>query len=108
MAINKFIPFIDAKTQVAIKPALEALGTVPFLQHQFGWLVRKLAGTADYSDFRQTLCGYVGVKKITETRDIAMRSFFTLLRDLAQQNPAFLASMPDRLTGGYVCQLQPV
>ena len=108
MAINKFIPFIDAKAPVTIKSALESLGTVPFLQHQFGWLVRKLAGTADYPDFRRTLCGYVGVKKITETRDIAMRSFFTLLRDLAQQNPAFLASMPDRLTGGYVCQLQPV
>ncbi len=87
---NSFITLLDAPEFLTTANVTAAIGGVPFIRHQFNWLLAELNGKTEM-EARDMLTGYTGVKKINETRAIRLAEMIRLLRTLT---PAQIATLP--------------
>lgn len=91
---NAFIDHIDSNEPVTARSALIALARVPFVAHQFRWLVCKVAAETHASALA-TLQGYSGMKRSSLWRDVRLDKVVAAIRTLS---PAALKALPETLT----------
>lgn len=90
---NTFITLLDGKETLTEDNVLTALAGVPFVQHQYKWLVDRL--TRETPDLgRSTLTGYVGIKRVTDKREIR---FAEMLRLIQMVIPSRRDALPERI-----------
>ena len=87
---NSFIALLDSSGFLTTTNVTAAIGGVPFVRHQFNWLLAELNRKTEV-EAQIMLAGYTGVKKINETRAIRLAEMIRLLRTLS---PAQIAALP--------------
>lgn len=90
---NTFIQLLDAKGAITAAGTLRALAGVPFVTHQFAWLVQKVVTSRDAA----TLASYAGVKNLTPDRAQRLSMCVSAISSLPASE---IAGLPDRVLAG--------
>ncbi len=81
---NSFLSLLDGSKTLDTTNVPAAIGGVPFVRHQFNWLLEQIAAKPD-ADAVNMLTGYTGVKKITPERATRLAEMVRLIKTI----PAF-------------------
>ena len=87
---SSLIALLDSSANLNATNVPAAIGGVPFVRHQFNWLLVQLA-TKPSSEAVVMLAGYTGVKKITPGRVVRLEE---MVRIIQNRPIALLEALP--------------
>jgi hypothetical protein len=96
---NPFLSLLDGSATLDATNIPTAIGGVPFVRHQFNWLLAQLAAKSP-ADAVVMLAGYTGVKKITPERAVRLEEMIRVLQAMTPHDRATfpLPTMPTPAT----------
>lgn len=87
---NTLLSLLDSKRPLNATNVPAAIGGVPFVRHQFNWLLVEIA-TKPSPDAVVMLANYTGVKKITPDRAVRLEQMVHIIQN---RPTALLAALP--------------
>lgn len=90
---NAVIKMLDSPSSMSKEELLEGLASVPFVRHQYRWLVSELASLPPTAATTM-LAGYCGIRRMTPTRQQRLTEACAIV---SAMTPSDLSSLPERI-----------
>jgi hypothetical protein len=91
---NSLISLLDQKDPLTVSAVLKAMEGVPFMKHQFRWLVGEVV-RGDGTTAERMMAGYAGVKKLDARRKLRIAEAVGLIKTLTATE---VAQLPSKVT----------
>lgn len=93
---NMVIKLLDSPAPISQEALLRSLAEVPFVRHQYRWLVSELALLPPAASTTM-LAGYCGIRRMTPAREIRLAEACSLVSAML---PSEIAALPASLGPG--------
>lgn len=91
---NAVIRLLDSQAQMSKETILRGLAEIPFVRHQYRWLVSEVA-TLPLAAAKTMLAGYCGMRRMSQKREVRLSEACALVSTLT---PAEIANLPERIS----------
>jgi len=90
---NAVLKIVDSGTPLSLRGALQSLSEVPFVQHQYRWLVGELRNHPP-AQSSMLLAGYCAARRMSAYRQSRMIEFCQLIAGMTETE---VASLPEKI-----------